>query len=293
MPLNDAYDSQIGPDNLGSIVYENDWFSGSQVNILFGDILIDCAVSISYERQQARSPVFGYANQYYAFLAAGHIIVTGTLTIAFKESGYLFYPIQKFVNNSAQIDVIEANSDWASKYPNLWKSPRYGIDGEGNLVNSYTPQDFSLMEASNKAKRKQVMEGNVEQSFSASRKDKQKFWRELSHLPDDEFEDYAEVYEDAIWYGSDQANPLVRDKLYARNILRGKNVSDEDILSHRSIDLYPPIDIWIVYGDMSRQPNNHTVKRLLDVSFTGQAQTIEMNGQPIFEQYSFICKNIV
>lgn len=293
MPLNDVYGNQLGPSDLGNIIYENDYYSGSQTNIMFGDVLIDCAVQVEYQRQQSKTPIYGYASQYYSFVADGHILGAGTLTIAFKESGYLLYPIQKYVNNSAMIDVVEANADWAAKYPELWRSPRFGVDKDGTVVNSYVPQSYTLTEAAKQAEKKRVLEGNVEQSFTYSNKDKQKFWRELGHLPDDQFEDYAETFEDAIWYGSDEANPLVRDKLFAKNIRRGTEISSEDVLNHRSIDLYPPIDIWVIYGDMSRQPNNHTVRKLLDVSFTGQSQTIEMNGQPVFEQYSFICKNIV
>lgn len=293
MPLKDTLGNQIGPNNLGSTIYETDWYSGTQISVMVGDILIDCAVSISFSFAQSKMPIFGYASQYYSFLADGHNVGSGTLTIAFKESGYLMYPIQKFVNNSAEIDVIEANKEWADKHPELWKSPRYSIDSEGNIINSYSPSSYTLTEAAKEARKKEVFQGNVEQSFLDTPKNKQKFWRELGYLPDDQFEDYAEVFEDAIWYGSDKANGLVRDKLFAKNIRNAVNVSDEDVLSHRSPLLYPPIDIWIIYGDMSRQPNNHTVKKLLDVSFTEMSQVIESNGQPIFEQYNFICKNIV
>lgn len=293
MPLNDTLGNQIGPDNLGSIIYEHDYFSGSQINILFGDVLIDCAVSIQYNLSQSRTPVFGYASQYYSFCADGHKLGSGVLTIAFKESGYLMYPIQRFVNNSAKIDIMEANAEWAASNPNLWRSPRYSIDKDGNILNYYSPTDYTLTEAAKATERKSVLEQNVEQSFKSTRKDKQRFWRELNYLPDDKFEDYAETFEDAIWYGSDKANGLVRDKLFAKNIRQGVNISDDDVLSHRDPTLYPPIDIWIIYGDMSRQPSNHTVVKLLDVTFSEKTQTIEMNDQPIFEQYNFICKNIV
>jgi hypothetical protein len=120
-----------------------------------------------------------------------------------------------------------------------------------------------------------------------------KFVRELEALPDDKFEDWVEVFEDAIWYGSDLANPLVRNKLFSNNILEKEIIENEKVLNHRRLDQYPMIDVWIVYGDMSHQPPNHTVKKLLDLSFVGQAQTIEISGQPIYEQYSFIARNLV
>ena len=112
-------------------------------------------------------------------------------------------------------------------------------------------------------------------------------------MEDDKFEDWAEVFEDAIWYGSDPANPLMRDKLFSNNLEEHQLISQEDVLSHRRADQYPQIDIWITYGDMSRQPVNHTVKKIMDVSFVGQAQTVEVSGEPTYEVYNFFAKNVV
>jgi len=154
------------------------------------------------------------------------------------------------------------------------------------------------------AERKRVMEANVEQMFEwdqyggpegdpAKRKEFNKFWRELEALPDDKFEYWAETFEDSIWYGSDQANPFVRDKLFSNNIRKGQDITTEDVLQHRTPDQYPEVDIWIISGDMSHQSSNHTVNKLLDVSFTGNSRTIEVSGQPVIETYQFIARNFI
>lgn len=299
MPLKDEYGNPICPKGLGSNIYEYDWFSGSQINVMLGDIVIDSAVSINFAVEQSKTPVYGYANQYYAFVADGHVMVQGSLIIAYKESGYLLYPIQRYINNSHLIRAAENYG--ATEFPNASQSPRYSTDENGNIVNSYKPKDFSLLEAARAAERKRVLEANVEQmkGWEASdrtprqRRQYNKFWRELSSLPDDQFEDWAETFEDSIWYGSDQSNPLVREKLYSRNIQPGESADEEDVLQHRRADQYPEVDIFITYGDMSRQPNNHTVQKLMDVSFIGQAQSIEISGQPTYERYNFIARNLV
>jgi hypothetical protein len=301
MVLRNESGDMLGAKALGETVYEYDYFSGSQITVMFGDVVIDSAVAIRYGVQQSKTPIFGYANQYYSFLADGHVLIQGSLTIAFKEAGYLLYPIQRFANNDADIALYGDTTGEEHLFSN---SPRYSLNSDGYMDDRYSPTVYSLTEASRAAKDKEVMRANVEQMKDwefrggpggnpRAQQRYNKFWQELQAMPDNRFEDWAEEFEDAIWYGSDKSNPIVRDKLFSRNITPGTEIQDEDVLQHRRADQYPEMDIWIVYGDMSRQPANHTVKKLLDVSFIGQSQTIEISGQPTYEQYEFIARNLV
>lgn len=287
----------LGPQTLGSNYYEYDHYSGSQIVVMFGDIVIDNAVAVQFDVQQSKTPVYGYANQYYSFVAAGHVLVQGTLTIAFKETGYLLWPIQRYINQ-----VGPSKSTGQSGKSNWLTSPRFSVGEKGQLNRGYEQNDYSLLEASKAARRKEVMQANVEQmkewqskgGYPRQNAQYNKFWTDLGSLPDDSFEDWAEVFEDAIWYGADPGNPLVRDKLFSKNFTEDTiAISEEEVLQHRRPDQYPAIDILVVYGDMSEQAPNHTVKKLLDVSFVGSSQTIEISGNPVYEQYSFIARNLV
>lgn len=294
MPITDAYNNTLGPENLGSIVYEMDGFSGSNLFLMMGDVLIDAAVYLKYNVEQSKIPVYGYAQQYFSFVADGHVMVQGGLAVAFKESAYMLNPIQRFSNFAAK--AFQNNG-----LNGYWNNPRYSQDKDGNIINSYVPQDYTLTEASRKARNKKIAKGNVEQIYDWQQSGESprqhanfnRLYKELGALEDNAFEDWAEVFEDALWYGSDKNNPLVRNKLYSRNIPENEEIENEDVLQHRRIDQYPPIDLTIVYGDSSRQPTNHTVMKLLDVYFTGQSQTIETEGGPILDNYSFIARTVV
>lgn len=284
MTLRDHRGDFITPALAGATHYEFDWFSGSQITIMLGDVLLDNIVSISFNVAQNKTPVYGYANQYYSFVADNKVLVYGTVTIAFKEAGYLFWPIKRFIEQ---------------KQAGEWITPRYGRDQKGNITKGY---DFSnsngtFTTAAQEAEHHRIMRNNVEQTMEYSATNQLNragsFWKELSALPDDKFEDWAEVFEDAIWYGSDPANAMMRDRLFSGNLSDKDILDDEIILSHRRADQYPPVDIWIVYGDMNRPAANHTVKKIMDLSWTGQSQVIEVSGEPTYEQYSFIAKNIV
>lgn len=288
MAIADHSGTSLTVPGVGTTRYEYDHFTGSQITLLIGDVVIDEAVAINYAVQQSKTPVFGYANQYYTFLANGHVLVQGSIAIGFKEAGYLFWPIKRLLNRQGSGE---------------WTSPRYAVGRDGNIINSYNPGDGPdvFTKAAKAAEAKKVMQANVEQMVKASSNSASmprdgnwnRFYKELGAMSDQEFENYAETFEDAIWYGSDPANAIIRDKLFSNNIERGVILEDEDVYSHRRADQYPPIDIWIVYGDMSRKSANHTVKKLMDLSFVGQSQTIEVSGQPILEVYNFVARNIV
>jgi len=297
MAIRDEYNNLVGSKFSGERVYEYDWFSGSQINIMLGDVVIDSAVGISFNIQQTKTPVYGYASQYYKFVTNGHVLVQGNLTIAFKETGYLMYPIQRLLNNQVNTKNLDY-SDLAKQ--EFSSSPKYSMEN-GEFQRGYKSSTNSLTEAADAARRKRTMKANVEQMFEWEarggdpklQRRYNKFWRGLSSLPDDKFEDWAETFEDAVWFGSDSSNPVVRDKFFSNNIDDTTSLADEDVLMHRRLDQYPEIDIIISYGDQSIHSANHTVKKILDVNFTGQSQTIEISGQPVYEQYSFIARNLV
>lgn len=71
-------------------VFPEEFFSGSDVTIYFGDLYVDTITGIEFTLQEQLRPIFGYADYTYSDISRGQRIVQGTFRIAFKESGYLF-----------------------------------------------------------------------------------------------------------------------------------------------------------------------------------------------------------
>ena len=294
MVLTDVQGSTLGERGLGSTAYEHDYFSGSQIQIMVGDVLVDTAVQINMEVHQSKTPVFGYANQYYSFLADGYVIVTGQIVVAFKEAGYFLYALKRFN------EFVSAGE---------WQTPRYFVDDKGILRRDpESGVDLTKFETVAKAaERKRTMRANVEQSLdwaevsvkgtpsekAQARRRNNQFVRSLGALKDDAFEEWAEQFEDAIWYGTDIQHSFLRDKVNSGNLREKEAIEPEDLLSHRRVDQYPAVDIWVVYGDTNNHAANHTVQKLLDVSFTGASKTISVSGEPVYEAYPFIARNLV
>jgi hypothetical protein len=299
MTIRDADGNVLGHKNLGSVHYEYDNYTGSQILLYFGDILIDDALDIRFNVQQTKTPVFGYANQYYTFVADGHVIVSGSLTVNFKEAGYLLWPIKEIVNRRTAGDFTSPRRPSKKYLSTNFNSSEQGPPAPGQ---SWPPSNFGsavdISQAIKASQNQKFIKSNVEQAFAQSqspefKKSLNEFYRDLGSLPDDAFEAWAEEFEDVLWFGADPANAGLRSQLFTKNIRDGEEITKEDVWNHRRADQYPEIDILISYGDFSSNSHNHTVKKILDVTFTGQSKIIESSGQPILEEYNFIARNVV
>ena len=96
-----------------------DYYSGSQITIWFGNILIDDIYSIQWARSQGKRPIYGYASQQFDAVAKGTVIIQGNFVVNFRQRGYLpavFKQIEslyKVYNKySAEGDVPYDNSNW-------------------------------------------------------------------------------------------------------------------------------------------------------------------------------------
>ena len=73
-----------------------DYFSGTQASIFIGDTWVDDIISIDYQLQHNRTPIYGYGSQKYDFLPEGAILVTGSFTVNFREPNYLWMILARY-----------------------------------------------------------------------------------------------------------------------------------------------------------------------------------------------------
>jgi hypothetical protein len=66
-----------------------EYYSGSQVTIWFGDILIDDILQLNWDRSQNKRPIWGYASQQFDAVAKGIVQIQGSFVINFRQAGYL------------------------------------------------------------------------------------------------------------------------------------------------------------------------------------------------------------
>lgn len=279
------------PVGLGNITYEYDYFAGSQVLVYFEDVLVDDIVRIAWSVSQQRQPIYGYASQYFNALADGVVIAGGSFWIAYKEAAYMPIILRYVASRRDTNDPLFAS-------PAL--TPRSGSQHHSGLAQSAAEFQGELGEG-NVRQSGVVRRANIERLMAVEGSDAedeeviralQRYSINISAMSDREFEDMAEIFEDALWYGGNSPRSGRSDAMSSN--YAGGEIEDERFLAIRRADQFPPFDIIITFGDMNSGAANHTVQRLTDCVITDtQFGPIEPSGEPVYVQFNFIARNMM
>ena len=82
--------------NEAGMVYDQEYFSGTQATIYIGDVWVDEVTSFAFQVTQAKAPLYGYASQLFDAVSRGPRLVRGQFTINFKEAGYLWLVLERY-----------------------------------------------------------------------------------------------------------------------------------------------------------------------------------------------------
>lgn len=77
------------PNTIEHQLFPEEYFSGCDVTIYFGDIFVSEISGLQFELQEKVNPIYGYASKTWDAVARGSRIVTGSFKIPFREAGYL------------------------------------------------------------------------------------------------------------------------------------------------------------------------------------------------------------
>lgn len=75
-------------------LFPEDYYSGSDASIYFGDVFVDELMHIEYKLREMVMPIYGYNSYRFDVAARGQRIVEGRFTIAFRESGFMFHLLE-------------------------------------------------------------------------------------------------------------------------------------------------------------------------------------------------------
>jgi hypothetical protein len=88
-------------------IFNEDYFSGADVHLYFGNIWVDEAVSLNFQLQESVLPIFGYNSYTFDAISRGQRIVQGSFAINFKSVGYL----QTILLNANAIEYAVAQAE--------------------------------------------------------------------------------------------------------------------------------------------------------------------------------------
>lgn len=244
-------------------IYNIDYYTGAQVALYIGDILVDEVTSMQFSVSQSKRPLYGYADTLFRQVAKGQVIVQGQFTINFKEAGYLWLVLQNYRAKIAQkpSPFFRIKDEATGKYSDAIHQQNIEriMDNDLSSIDQRTGALKTLAQAS------------ALQGFPGGGRSPQTQLKGSLGTA----EGLLENFEDAIW-GPVKGN--VPDELHRR-------VDDEDLNG---------FDIYLAYGDFNGQDRaNHTIRKIIEVHITGTSQQIVIDGMPLQEQYTFFAKNLV
>jgi hypothetical protein len=298
--MTDELDAVHFPFRLGNTVYEYDYYSGSQCLVYFEDVLVDDTVRIAWNVEQSRTPIYGYASKYYNALAEGVIIAYGSIWIAFKEAAYLPIVLRHIASRrdegsrwfATPARAPERGSEFSTsllRSSQLWE----GTGTEGGARQSGRVQRASIerMIAARERDRSSGSSGEGSQDGDGDR-DLDNLLTQLGAMDDAEFENVAEMFEDAVWYGGNNPQDGRGDVLSGQ--FGGGEMTDEQALSYRRVDQFPPFDILVTFGDMNNSAANHTVHRIMSAEFVNtEFAGVDPTGDPVIVRHDFIARNVM
>jgi hypothetical protein len=251
-------------------VYDNDYFSGAQVGIYIGDVLVDEVTSISFAVNQTRTPLYGYASTLFDDMAKGHVIVQGQFTVNFKEAGYLWLILHRYRA------LVKGKND--HPFRTKGKPAEYETKKtiEAIINGDLLPGEEQVSGA---LAREAVLSLS---GFSSI----QRFQRDLAGTGPGVglAENIFEVFENAIWHEGNGTSFGV-EGVGELNFNRNRRTDEPEL---------NPFDIFMAFGDFTGDDRiHHTIHKLKDVYLLGSSKQIVIDGTPIQEAYSFIARDLV
>lgn len=212
-------------------IFKNEFFSGCDVAVYFGDIYIDEVINLDFTLQEKKMPIFGYASYTFDAIAHGVRLIEGTFSIVFKESGYLKTVYKNIARNGMEMKIMDESKA---------------------LI---TPS-------------------SLENFISAAR-----------NATNEEFDILIQQHEQIFW-GHEEA----KEKKYRPHFSFLEDIDDES--PNELLD--SGFNILITYGPLEQNASFKygTVRTINDVFITGVNQVVAPSGQPIYETYSFVARDL-
>lgn len=133
------------PSNERIVVYEfnSKYFSGLDLNVYFGDYLMDEIINIQYQLSESVTPLYDYASYRYKTVVKGNRVIQGSFSVNFTSSFKMKEILNKALNGPENVADAITQTEQA-----------IGIETPINLPQSLTTVDINnLLAAENRNQR--------------------------------------------------------------------------------------------------------------------------------------------
>jgi hypothetical protein len=228
--------------------FSEEYFSGQDVRIYFGDTWVDEIVGLNFQLIENVAPIFGYASYTFDTVARGSRQIQGSFRINFKEAYYLHA-----ITNRMEYELSEQ----------VTATTLSGADPQHkNMPKNNITIDHLL--------------GSIESIYSAS-----------------DFDALATQFENSLWGESTNSSMQNRttnrgnESFFYPESARPNLAKD----GFSILVLYGPYTQSYVKGATNEKVAT-TTHSLVGVHLTGVSQIVDNSGQPLYEEYTFIARDL-
>jgi hypothetical protein len=243
------------------LAWDKEYFNGSTSSIYFGDIWIDEVSMFQVEVVHTKTPVYGYASNFFDAIIDGPVLVRGSFAINYKETGYLYMALEAYQSR------IKGKANSYGPYDGNEKKnqiKRANLESMINNSNIYGPVSKQPPDGWEYEQYKQIT------NFAS--------YAQANDRGLDKFENLAEEFEDVFWKQSKRFG--------------GPNSINESSRNSLGIER-DGFDIYVINGDYNNPIANHTTRKIHNVNLVSSSMVIDSSGRPIQEVYGFLAKNLI
>jgi hypothetical protein len=245
--------------------FNSSYYSGLDISVYFGAVYMDEVISLQYQEVEQVKPNFSYASYTYNSISRGARLVTGSFTINFKESGYLYNLLKTLRNTGTMEANLQRMYSGEADYP-YSKEAKDRLE-KVSVVQDALANDFTL------------------EDFVAIASSGSKVYNK------DNYQEVMDQLDTAIWEPAAHYND--RDVVTKRNSETKRGV-DLDTAKFRGPSL--GFDVIIKYGqpeDAGKgKPGWGTIETVRGCHITGVSKTIDDTGKNTLEVYSFVGQTV-
>jgi hypothetical protein len=226
-------------------LFPEDYFSGCDISVYFGDIWVDEIVSLTFSLVEQVQPIYSYNSKTYNDVARGNRIIQGTFRINFREARYLTSILKKCIERQEEIKTFTSSpKDRVSALVSLARSGEI-------LINT------------------------------------REFLDEYNRLSPEEQIDVSRQMQEIEYSGSRGSigeESLLKDNYYFQG---GKNSGFDIVIVYGRP---PEVNDYDLTPIVKQFPNSF--HKISGVQISNVTTVINPDGQPVFEDYQFIAKDL-
>jgi hypothetical protein len=239
------------------------YVSPSQVSLWIGDAWVDDACAIEYGQVSGKELYYGYADPHFRAVGQGRVVVTGSLTIHYRFTGYL----TKMIYAAQLLHVftepgVRESLEWRNYVLEMVESIKKGVESPDNAADTLV-----------------------------------RVARDYQQRLDVSYDEISGYFKKAFWHDSTKTQRQLKKALPPSSRADLNNTYCACPTDPHIHEQFQQVDIFCNFGPDDGTMDPERVEVIEDVHFTSNGKRVdnsspEFGGMSVRERYEFVAKRV-